>query len=145
MNIEDPSSQLPTKSMDSLTTESLTPSPLETTEDLPSLVSPLSNVEASLITSIREATTSLGSSIHLSLRVDRKDIVVHCSLFVNYRLSGVLAMQIEEFFVFEALMKAIGVNITDNVVNVRDEYNKLEQRSNRVRKLYKSRNPSRSR
>lgn len=135
MNIEDPSSQLPTKSTDSLTTESL-----ETTEDLPSPVSPLSNAEQSLIQSIREATTSLGSSIHLSLRVDRKDIIVHCSLFVNYRLSGVLAMQIEEFFVFEALMKSIGVNITDNVVNVRDEYNKLERGSNRVRKLYKSRN-----
>lgn len=140
MNIEDPSSQLPTKSTDSSIMELSTLSPSEMTEDLPSQVSPLSNAEVSLITSIREATTSLGSSIHLSLRVDRKDIIVHCSLFVNYRLSGVLAMQIEEFFVFEALMKSIGVNITDNVVNVRDEYNKLERGSNRVRKLYKSRN-----
>lgn len=140
MNIEDPSLQLPTKSTDSLTMESLIPSPLETTEDLPSLVSPLSNAEQSLIQSIREATTSLGSSIHLSLRVDRKDIIVHCSLFVNYRLSGVLSMQLEEFLVFESLMKAVGVTITNNVINVRDEYNKLERRSNRVRKLYKSRN-----
>lgn len=140
MSKEDPSSQSPTKSTDSLTTESLIPSPLETTEDLPSPVSPLSNVEQLLITSIREATTSLGSSIHLSLRVDRKDIIVHCSLFVNYRLSGVLSMQLEEFLVFESLMKAVGVTITNNVINVRDEYNKLERRSNRVRKLYKSRN-----
>ena len=140
MSKEDPSSQSLTKLTVSSNTELSTPLQSTMADHSPSQAFLLSNAEQSLIQSIREATTSLGSSIHLSLRVDRKDIIVHCSLFVNYRLSGVLSMQLEEFLVFESLMKAIGVNITDNVVNVRDEYNKLERRSNRVRKLYKSRN-----
>ncbi len=136
MIIWDPSIPLPTKPTGSRTTASSTKSTLPKKKST-SLDFLLSNEEMSLIQSIRDATTSYGSSIHLSLRVDRKDVDVHCSIFINHKYSGKLVIQLDEYPYFEAFMKAIGVEITTEVFNIKNTYYQFERGVAYARKLHK--------
>lgn len=96
----------------------------------------LSNDELSLIQSIRDATTSYGSSIHLSLRIDRKDTDVHCSIFFNHIFAGKLVIQTDMYPSIEALFVAIGFEVIDKAFSLSDTYYRFEKGVNFARKLY---------
>lgn len=137
----DPSSPLPRTPREELeTTGVLKLSTLKKENDLWLEGPLLSKDELSLIESIQEAVTLYGSSIHLSLQVDRKDADVHCTIRINHKVAGKLIIQTDEFVLFEKLLKVIGFETYDSSVTVlRDTYLRYEKGVINVRKLHKPR------
>jgi hypothetical protein len=138
MSTKDPSSQSPTSTTESPTTGVLRASTLIKKDELWCPGPHLSNDELSLIQSIRDAITCYGSSIHLLLRIDRKDDDVYCTIFVNHRRAGELKIQTDVYPIFESMLKVIGFEITDTAYNIKDTYYRFERGVTRARKLHKS-------
>lgn len=138
MTSQDPSQQSPTKSTDLSTMESSNPSP-STKESLPLPSRLLQSEEALLIQSIQDVITSYGSSIHLLLRIDRKDADVYCSIFINHKRAGNLRIQIDEYLTLEERLMMIGFEIEDLSTSIKEVYLDLERSGKHVRKLYKPR------
>lgn len=134
----DPSTPLPTVQEELQTTGVLKLSTLKKKDDLWCEGPLLSKDELLLIESIQEARTLYGSSIHLSLQADRIDADVHCVIRINHKVAGRLVVQVDEFVLFEQLLKVIGFETYDSsVTTLRDTYLRYEKGVINVRKLHK--------
>lgn len=111
---------LPTKSTESPTLESSTPSTSLILEDLSSQDSRSPTTEPSITHSKPAATTYSGSSIHLLIQVDRKDVDVYFRLFVNHKSVGKLVMQTDEFDAFVSRISP--VEIRNGAIDLKAQY-----------------------
>ena len=123
----------PTKPTESPIPESLALSmlsmELSCLTDFPSLKD-----EPSITHSEPIATTYSGSSIHLSIQVERKDVDVHFKLYVNHKLAGKLVMQTDEYLSF--IERFDITDIQDGARRMQDEYYAALGRGNARRKLH---------